>query len=182
MISNLGHVRLQDTLFLDFTRRGNYTLTRAPAVVHLERRVDVDPMLGICFNQKPVLQGVADYVCQDLHCLWVDELQLNIDISRNPLRVLPGPSEHIASQCSLPQGGQTAPRKGQRPHVSFIITMHNHPLVSAQSLLELFRTSHEVPSAEYIVVDDGSTEDTSPMTEVGVICYEYEIIAAQQDS
>lgn len=156
-------VDILDTLFLDFTRRGNYTLARAPAVVHLERRVDVDPMLGICFNEKPVLQNVPEDVCQELQCLWVEDLQLNIDIARNPLRVLPGPSEVKASRCSLPKGGQKRPSSGERVHISFILTMHNHPTITAQCLLELFRTAREVPSAEYVIIDDGSTEDTSPL-------------------
>ena len=166
-------VFLQDTLFLDFTRRGNYTLARAPAAVHLERRIDVDPMLGICYNQKPTLQGVPSHVCEDLQCLWLESLQLNIDVSRNPLRVLPGPSEFKASQCSLPQGGQLPLMSDERPFISFILTMHNHPQITAQCLLELFRTSHEAPSAEYVIIDDGSTEDTSPMTQVRVHLYSY---------
>jgi glycosyltransferase involved in cell wall biosynthesis len=45
--------------------------------------------------------------------------------------------------------------------VAFIITMHNHPEVTAQALLELFRTSRELPSVEFIVVDDGSTDSTT---------------------
>ena len=96
----------------------------------------------------------------------VEDLQLNIDLYRNPLRVLPGPSEFRASQCSLPRGGQKPLPAGERPFLSYILTMHNGPLVTAQCLLELFRTSHEVPSAEYVVIDDGSTVDTSVMMQV----------------
>ncbi len=48
-----------------------------------------------------------------------------------------------------------------RTKVAFIITMHNHPEVTAQALLELFRTSRELPSVEFIVVDDGSTDSTT---------------------
>jgi hypothetical protein len=132
----------------------------------LERRLDVDPLIGICFNQKPVLQGVHDFVCQDLQCLWVESLQLNIDLARNPLRVLPGPSESKSSECPVPKGGQLPPPEGQRPYISFILTMHNHPLITAQCLLELFRTSQEVPSAEYVIIDDGSTEDTTVLVQV----------------
>ena len=44
--------------------------------------------------------------------------------------------------------------------VAFIVTMHNHAAVTAQAILELFRASQELPSVEFIVVDDGSTEKT----------------------
>ncbi|GAB4818002.1 hypothetical protein N2152v2_005048 [Parachlorella kessleri] len=52
---------------------------------------------------------------------------------------------------------------GQRPIVSFILTFRDHAQLAAQCLLELFRTASEVASAEFVVIDDGSTEDTSPM-------------------
>jgi hypothetical protein len=44
----------------------NFSLARAPAVVHLEDLVDSSPLLGICQGQKPMLQGVPSYVCQRL--------------------------------------------------------------------------------------------------------------------
>jgi GT2 family glycosyltransferase len=37
--------------------------------------------------------------------------------------------------------------------------MHNFVKGTAQGILELFRTAHEVPGAEFILVDDGSTEE-----------------------
>ncbi len=36
--------------------------------------------------------------------------------------------------------------------------MENQPEVAARSLLELFRTADEVPSAEWIFIDDGSAD------------------------
>ena len=44
----------------------NFTLTRAPAAVNLEQLVDSSPMLGICYQQKALLQGIPDSVCQKL--------------------------------------------------------------------------------------------------------------------
>lgn len=158
---------IMDTLFLDFTRRGRFGLERARAAVHLERKVDADPMVGLCHRGASQLQPVPDYVCRLLECLWVEDLQLNIDMWSYPLRVLPGPSEFRAGQCSVPHGGQRPVPEGARPHVSFVLTMHNSVGVTAQCLLELFRTAHEVPSAEYIIVDDGTSEDTGPLMQVG---------------
>ena len=43
--------------------------------------------------------------------------------------------------------------------VAFVIGMHNHALITAQALLEVFRTAHEAESAEYVIVDDASTDD-----------------------
>lgn len=134
---------------------------------HLERKVDADPIVGVCYRQSAMLQPVPDYVCRTLECLWVEDLQLNIDLWAYPLRVLPGPSEFSNRQCPIPHGGQRPVPEGQRPHISFVVTAHNNALATAQCLLELFRTAHEVPSAEYIVVDDGSTEDMAVLAEVG---------------
>ncbi len=39
------------------------------------------------------------------------------------------------------------------------MTVANHSTIASQALVELFRTGHEVPSAEYVVVDDGSREE-----------------------
>jgi GT2 family glycosyltransferase len=51
--------------------------------------------------------------------------------------------------------------------VAFIITMHNFVKGTAQGMLELFRTAHEVPSAEFILVDDGSSEADDTAAQAG---------------
>jgi hypothetical protein len=41
------------------------------------------------------------------------------------------------------------------------MTVHNHVREAVQALVEVFRTSQEIFSAEYIIIDDGSTEPVS---------------------
>jgi hypothetical protein len=42
--------------------------------------------------------------------------------------------------------------------VSFIIPMHDHVSITLECLLNLLRFADEIPSAEYVLVDDGSLE------------------------
>jgi len=42
--------------------------------------------------------------------------------------------------------------------VSFIIPMHDHVSITLECLLNLLRYADEIPSAEYVLVDDGSLE------------------------
>ena len=73
-----------------------------------------------------------------LQCLWVEHLGANVDLEARPLTVLRSRASH-APQCALPRGGQAPVPEGQDPHVSFILTMHNNAVLTAQCLLELFR-------------------------------------------
>ena len=61
------------------------------------------------------------------------------------------------------QGGQIHIQKATTQEIllSYIFTLHNHDLTSAQAILEVFRTASEIGSAEFIIIDDASTE---PMT------------------
>jgi len=90
---------------------------------------------------------------------------MNIDISETLLTVYPGPEE---MGCDQPRGGQLPVPAGRQPHISFILTLHNNASLTTKCLLELFRTSREVPSAEYVIVDDGSTEDITILLQVGL--------------
>jgi hypothetical protein len=42
------------------------------------------------------------------------------------------------------------------PHAILLHAQHNSPGLTMQSLVEIFRTAHEVDSAEFVLVDDGS--------------------------
>ena len=71
--------------------------------------------------------------------------------------------------CALPAsraeaaGGQLAPPLGEPPAVSVIVAYHNHENMTAQSMLALFACASELPSAEYLFVDDGSDEVTGEL-------------------
>ncbi|GAB4816754.1 hypothetical protein N2152v2_003800 [Parachlorella kessleri] len=137
----------------------SYSLTRAPAVLSLEKVIDEDVELGICYKHKPLLPDVPEYVCEDLRCLWSDTVQLNIDLWDQPLA--PSPA---TDRCPAPRGGQQPVGEGQ-PLVSFVLVLRNQAHAAAQALLELFRTAHEAKSAEYVVVDDASSDDMAPVTQ-----------------
>lgn len=147
-----------------FGENGTYHLHRAGPAVVLENALDSDPAMGICNGQRAVLSGVPDRVCLSLHCLWSDAAAAYVDLWAQPLRELPAADR--PGHCPAPEGGQGPVPAGQTPRISFIISMHNNAEITAQCLLELFRTAHEVESAEYILVDDGSTEDLSIVHEV----------------
>jgi hypothetical protein len=67
--------------------------------------------------------------------------------------------------CHQPSGGQLPITEVNRKkiEVSFLYTLHNNADLSATAILEVFRTANEAVSAEFVVIDDGSTEDMSPV-------------------
>ncbi len=88
------------------------------------------------------------------------------------------------SLCHKPKGGQLPANKGgrdregeregdeyhdregesrsqKRIQLSYIYTLHNNAILSVSSIMEVFRTSHETNNAEYVIIDDGSSEDMS---------------------
>ncbi|KAL1495710.1 hypothetical protein AB1Y20_016573 [Prymnesium parvum] len=62
-----------------------------------------------------------------------------------------------------PSGGQRAPPADAPPAVSFVVAYKDGENMTAECLRELFACAAEVPSAEYIFVDDGSTERTGEL-------------------
>ena len=144
------------------TPGAGFVLSRAAAAVELEAALDEDPNLGSCFEQQAMLPGLPAYVCAELRCLWSEAAGRGVDLWTHPLRLLP--AGVAASACPRPRGGQAPTPAGGAPvAVSFVVSMHNSVESTAQALLELFRTAHEAGSAEFIVVDDGSTEDLAPL-------------------
>ena len=73
-------------------------------------------------------------------------------------------------RCPLPRAGQrgggaagsgwsqAAAAAAAATEVSFIIPMHDHVSITLECLLNLLRFADEIPSAEYVLVDDGSLE------------------------
>jgi hypothetical protein len=140
------------------------SLSRPPQAVALERLTAKNAQLGLCQDQESLLPDVlAHHSCRDLHCMWSDAAASNVDLWLNPLQLLQ--QDVLPGMCEAPRGGQLPLRPGSDPLVSFVVTMHNNAAVTAQCLLELFRTASEVESAEYVVVNDGSTEDVGVLKE-----------------
>lgn len=136
-----------------------WSLRRAAAAVALEQRTDAEPGLGPCLLQRSQLPQLPHSVCARLSCLQSAALGQGVDLDGQPFAPL-------ASGCPAPLGGQGPAPVGQRLQVSYILPFHNGAAAAAQCLLELFRTAGEADSAEYLVVDGGSTEDTTPLAQV----------------
>lgn len=69
-----------------------------------------------------------------------------------------------SSSSSRPVGSPWLSR-GPAVEISFILSVHNNIRMATQCLIELFRTAGEAVSAEFIVIDDGSTDDTALLTD-----------------
>jgi hypothetical protein len=133
-------------------------LQRFSKLLQIENIAQKDPQLGSCYKGKLIFPDGSHNICQEIGCLWSSAAGQNIDLDTNLL--LPSTAAAV-ERCPLPRGGQKAVGASGKPTVSFIITMHNHAYITSQCIIELFRTSHEVDSAEFIVIDDGSDEDIS---------------------
>lgn len=140
----------------------NLSLRRPFQLVGLEQKLQSDVGIGPCTNNNPIISTLQPSACQELYCLWSASKQENVDLLINPLSPLPG---GLAKHCPDPQGGQRALPLQAHPRISFVITMHAGSDIdkSAQCILEIFRTAHEVESAEYIIVS------TVPLRGLGLL-------------
>lgn len=133
-------------------------LTRSHAAVALEGHLKGMPELGPCHNGISLLdQVVSDKHCRNIFCMYSRKCNMSYDFGEEVFRPMPAAGRH---RCHVPSGGQIR-QPGVRVEVSFILSIHNHVTLATQCLLELYRTAAETTSAEFFVVDDGSTEDTS---------------------
>lgn len=120
------------------------------------------PRMGYCRQGRSLLEEVPNEVCVRRKCVISWKAASLVDLDKlletsNPADLAYQGNLH---DCTVPSGGQTA-QNGIAPEVSFIYTLHNNDKLSARSILEVFRTAHEVSSAEFVVLNDGSTEDMS---------------------
>ncbi|MEW5301839.1 MAG: hypothetical protein WDW36_004673 [Sanguina aurantia] len=133
-------------------------LTRSHAAVALEGHLKGMPELGPCHNGVSLLDEiVSDKHCSNIFCMYSSKCNMSYDFGEEVFRPMPAAGR---SRCHIPSGGQIR-QPGVRVEVSFILSIHNHVTLATQCLLELYRTAAETTSAEFFVVDDGSTEDTS---------------------
>ena len=139
--------------------RYSWSLRRAAAAVALEQRTDAEPGLGACSQGRALLPALAQAACERLECLHSAALGRGVDLEAWPLAL-------AAGKCPAPRGGQGPVAPGELPQVSFVLTFRDGAAVAAQSLLELFRAGGEAASAEYIAVDDGSSDSTEPLAQV----------------
>eukprot|EP01041_Mallomonas_annulata_P017533 gene17533-36052_t len=117
---------------------------------------------GFCREGESLLSfakiGKKD-TCIRRKCVYSEVTNNYIDTSELVLRNRRISCSNIAIQ-SKATGGQISTHR-PIPSVSFIFTLHNNPGMASASILEVWRTAHEVDSAEFIIFDDGSTVDMS---------------------
>lgn len=117
---------------------------------------------GACSGVAPMY---LSSICGRLYCL--QSLRFAgtyIDLFYHAFQQVTDPS--VLYMCEEPAGGQIGFRSGKEQkskevQVSFIITFKDQPKRTVQCMLELFRTSREADSVEFVLVNDGSTNDTS---------------------
>ncbi len=119
----------------------------------MEAELDRQGHVGSCHRSTPQLPGMPDGACKLMHCLWSDIWKVNVDLWLHAFTTIP--HTVLSNRCPHASGGQVAPDVGTVPEVAVVLLVHTGTtsLQAAQALLELFRASSEVPSAEYIVVD-----------------------------
>ena len=119
--------------------------------------------MGSCNKGKSLIIGILGDACIRKRCLFAINGSSSFG-SAIELDKLSHSSPDFAqwlgdkSRCYKPKGGQTASPSTEPPLVSFIFTVYNNDAMVAKAILEVFRTAHEVSSAEFVILHDGHTE------------------------
>ncbi len=133
---------------------------------------------GFCNNGTSLLESISHDTCFRQECLFSPYYNVNIHLDRlREFQLDPNAADDAfqifnitwqgdLSLCRQPSGGQKpadTARIGRIPEVSFLYTVSNNDDAIAQSILEVFRTSHEADNAEFVIVynADHSTVETS---------------------
>ena len=119
---------------------------------------------GACAAAAP-MYGAS--VCSRTYCVnSVAHPGVYIDLFYHAFQRVTDPS--VIDICEEPAGGQVGFRTARRDtQVSFIITYKDQPRRTVQCMLELFRTAREAVSVEFVLVNDGSNNDTSAVDAAG---------------
>jgi hypothetical protein len=116
---------------------------------------------GPCYGTKSQVFGFPDTMCAPDGCIWSPKIQQNVAISLYPFRIV---AKSKRSRCPSPRGGQFwLPGYESDITISFIIAMKNDVANALACIIQVFKVSREVDSAEVIVVDDGSTDNLTAL-------------------
>ena len=103
--------------------------------------------------------------CESQACLWSAALQKNIDFEFRPLQF----ASNVMRTCPNPAGGQSTAAMGGHLHggqhgmMSYIITYQTPHEMLKKCILKIFLDARYTESAELIVVEDASKEQTAPI-------------------
>lgn len=116
--------------------------------------------LGACHQNSSLIFGLPDETCIRKLCLISSTGQL---IDLNKLLISSDPEEVLYTgssvDCYPPKNGQVKLGNINETTLSYIFTVHNNDNVAAKAILEAYRTAHEVPNVEIVVLDDGSNPE-----------------------
>jgi O-antigen biosynthesis protein len=117
--------------------------------------------LGVCNNDQSLINELNHESCIRRKCLlsWSSSSLIDLNLLRTSSSN-PDDYRYHGSllECALPLGGQTR-SKNQVVEVSFIMTLGNNDQQASLSILELYRSAHEVKSSEFIFIKQlGSKE------------------------
>lgn len=131
-------------------------LTRNHAALALRAHLEAQPGLGLCHKNVSLQdQLVSHQQCVNIPCIYSSKCNMAYSMDSEFFRPIPAADD---SACPMASGGQLE-QPNSPVQVSFIIPFHNHVIIATQCLLELYLTAAEITSAEFFVIDDGSTED-----------------------
>lgn len=120
---------------------------------------------GACSGVAPMY---PPSICGRVYCLHSAGYPgTYIDLFYHSFQLVTDPS--VLYMCEEPAGGQLGFRSNSQIQVSFIITYKDNPKRTVQCMLELFRTSREAESVEFVLVNDGSVNDTSVIDQVRIL-------------
>lgn len=159
------------TLLWDFETQAlqrSRTISIPPKYFHIVKNLEdhlEQHQLGPCNGKESIVYPFPPQLCSSNQCLWSKKWKKDIDISRYPFKSLDAGRKSL---CPPPAGGQAwhSDHKSKQHDtvvVSFIVTVKDTMNESIASILQLFKVSREVDSAELIVVDDGSKSDFYPL-------------------
>ena len=117
--------------------------------------------VGYCDSGKSLLDFIPHEYCSNVTCLELPKRKVFLYNLIYPSWL---PYAFNKVLCYAPAGGQLYLHANSSPQVSFILTVYNNPLMAARALIDMFRFSREVVSAEFIIVDDGSDVDMFILT------------------
>ncbi|KAI8464632.1 MAG: hypothetical protein J3K34DRAFT_439855 [Monoraphidium minutum] len=123
---------------------------------------------GACSGIAPMYPAS---VCSRTYCLHSAAYPgTYIDLFYHAFQHVKDPS--VLYMCEEPAGGQLGFRS-ESTQVSFIITYKDSPKRTVQCMLELFRTAREAESVEFVLVNDGSVNETSIVDAVGKTLHDH---------
>ena len=152
-------------IFTGTTPKSNHVSSHISTWDMINSEWSVWPGKGFCRGNRSLISGVDDDVCFRRECVFSSSTDMYVDLNRmltfqrdvHSMDYVRWAGSEAA--CRPATGGQARTPKGSPVEVSFIYSTFNSDKMASAAILEVFRTAHEAGSAEFVIIDDGSSED-----------------------